>query len=143
VPPLFSTGPQAPRAAACYRTSLLLWALDSWPSKSLPNPFELATNHPSNPPNRLDMNPLRPPSSSSRQRKAVQGRGAPTSLPTRSATTDSGTATPANGFSSTAVNPAAIAATTSPTLEVFNLPVFLCGAQVPCPWSPAKGIFFQ
>jgi hypothetical protein len=67
--------PQARRDRAPPPATDLLAAVGagSWP----PNPFQIPLSWPPiippkspHPPNRLDMNPLRPPSSSSRQRKA-------------------------------------------------------------------------
>jgi hypothetical protein len=62
------------------------------------------------------MNPLRPPTSSSRQRKTKQIRGAAPALASPSPTVDRGPSAPADGSSLATNIPVAAAAAASPTL---------------------------
>jgi len=94
--------------ASCPSTSTLISSSSSTkfqdPTFSGPNPSQ------------IDMNPLRPPSSSSRQGKAGQGRGAPAAVAARSTSVDGARVAPTDGSSSAAGNPAVVAAAASPPL---------------------------
>jgi len=94
--------------ASCPSTSTLI---SSGPSTKFQDPTFSGPN-----PSQIDMNPLRPPSSSSKQGKAGRGRGAPAAVAARSTSVDGARIAPTDGSSSAAGNPAVVAAAASPPL---------------------------
>ncbi|KAG0527296.1 hypothetical protein BDA96_06G221600 [Sorghum bicolor] len=123
------------RSPASYPSTSTL--ISSGPSTKFQDPTFSEPN-----PSQIDVNPLRPLSSSSRQGKAGRGRGAPAAVAARSTSVNGARVTPTDGSSSAAGNPAVVAAAAYPplpSLQATGFPAWWTSSR----WAPMKGFTHQ